>query len=100
MKKFLLAASGALFFTATTASADVPPPPTADPITKCKGCHGPDLAGKAKSPSIAGEDKEKIKASMTTKIPKQMIAVSKTLTPEQIDALSAQISAMPKPAPK
>ena len=100
MTKFFLAASGALFFIATTASADVPPPPAADPITKCKGCHGPDLAGKAKSPSIAGEDKDKIKASLTTKIPKQMTAIAKALTTEQIDALSAQISAMPKPAPK
>ncbi len=103
MKKFLLAASGALLFTASLATAsDVPPTPPAKevpaaPIAKCTSCHGADLNGKGKTPAIAGESLAEIKESLTTKIPKQMTAVAKSLSAEQIDALAAESYAMPPP---
>ena len=65
-------------------------------MKKCRACHGKDLGGKKKAPNISGWASGKIKKSMTTDIPKSMKAVSKKLTPEQIDAISAAISKMPK----
>lgn len=95
MKK-LLAVPVALLFWTTAAMADEPP---TDWVAKCKGCHGPELAGKAKSPAIAGEEEAKIKASLSTKIPKQMTAIAAKLTPADIDAVAAAISKLPKPPP-
>ena len=95
MKKLLL--SAALLLGSGAAFADDAPPP-ADPMMKCKGCHGPELAGKAKSPAIAGMDKAKIVESLTTKVPKPMAAVVKQLTPEQITTLADKISKLPKVA--
>ena len=66
------------------------------PMKKCRICHGKDLGGKKKAPNISGWASGKVKKSLTTDIPKSMRAVTKKLTPEQIDAISAAISKMPK----
>jgi cytochrome c553 len=66
------------------------------PMKKCRACHGKDLGGKKKAPNISGWASGKVKKSLTTDIPKSMKAVTKKLTPEQIDAISAAISKMPK----
>ena len=100
-----------------TAPADTEPPqaePQADTATtivnmdmakimkKCKMCHGKDLMGKQKkkkkTPAILGLSKAKLLKSMTTKIPKPMKAIAKTLTDEEKNEVVNLISKMPKPA--
>lgn len=68
----------------------------AKPMKKCAACHGKDFGGKKKAPNIAGWPVAKVKKSLTTNIPKSMKAVTKKLTPEQIDAISAAVAKMPK----
>ncbi len=93
MKKLLIVPFALLFSSAALAEE----PPKTDWVAKCKTCHGPELAGKAKAPAIAGEAVAKLKASLTTKIPKPMTAISKAMTPADIDAVSDAISKLPKP---
>ena len=60
-------------------------------IKKCQTCHGKQLTGKKKNPSIAGLPYEKLYASLTTDIPKKMNRLVKKLTDEQKIELSKYI---------
>ena len=81
----LVAILCAIFFT-TVAHADSP-----KMLKKCQTCHGKQLSGKKKSPSIVGLPYEKLYASMTTSIPKKMRRVSSKLTDSQKVVLSEYI---------
>ena len=58
---------------------------------KCQACHGKQLTGKKKNPSIVGLPYEKLYASMTTNIPKKMRRISSKLTDSQKVVLSEYI---------
>ncbi len=100
MKKLLFVPAALLFLSAVSWADEAPPPPPTDFVAKCKSCHGPDLGGKGKTPAIAGDSVEELKASLTTKIPKQMNAIASKMSPADIDSVVDIISKLPKPAPK
>ena len=70
-------------------------PPTT--IKKCQGCHGKQLTGKKKSPSIVGLPYEKLYAALTSDVPKKMNRVSTKLTEVQKVELSEYIFKLDKP---
>jgi len=70
-------------------------PPTM--IKKCQGCHGKQLTGKKKNPSIAGLSYEKLYASLTSDVPKKMKRVTAKLTEVQKAELSEYIFKLDKP---
>jgi len=60
-------------------------------LKKCQACHGKQLNGKKKNPSIVDLSYEKLYASLTTNIPKKMKRVVNKLTDEQKAELSKYI---------
>ena len=70
-------------------------PPTM--IKKCQACHGKQLTGKKKNPSIAGLSYEKLYASLTSDVPKKMKRVTAKLTEVQKADLSEYIFKLDKP---
>jgi len=70
------------------------------PMRACRACHGTNLHGKRAAPNIAGWSAAKVKRSLTTNVPRSMVAISKRLTPKQIDAISKAISKMAKSSKK
>ena len=66
-------------------------------IKKCQGCHGKQLTGKKKNPSIAGLPYEKLYAALTSDVPKKMKRVSTKLTEVQKAELSEYIFKLDKP---
>ena len=86
----LVAILCAIFFT-TVAHADSP-----KMLKKCQTCHGKQLSGKKKSPSIVGFSYEELYTSLTTDIPKKMRRVSNKLTDAQKIELSKYISNLGK----
>lgn len=97
MKKLLLVPAALLMFSSVAFAEE---PAGADPLVKCRACHGKAYEGKGKAGPLAGESKAALVASLTTKIPKSMASYAKSLTPAQIDAACATIAALPKTAPK
>tara|TARA_Y100000034_G_scaffold27678_1_gene33105 strand:+ start:45 stop:323 length:279 start_codon:yes stop_codon:yes gene_type:complete len=85
MKNILLAFVFAAFVTSAPAYA------APLKIKKCQICHGKQLTGKKKNPSIVGLPYEKLYASLTTDIPKKMNRLAKKLTDEQKIELSKYI---------
>lgn len=81
------------------------PPAYAQPpkmLRKCQTCHGKELTGKKKNPSIVGLSYEKLYASLTTDTPKKMKRIANKLTDEQKVELSEYIFGLeaPKEDPK
>ena len=82
----------AVSFVSTTAHAE---PPTM--LKKCQTCHGKQLTGKKKNPSIVGLPYEKLLASLTSDVPKKMKRVTSKLTDDQKVELSQYIFKLEKP---
>ena len=115
-----LAAAGALFTAASAAPSmgevdgDDAPITLADKpeaVKTCAACHGPNLTGKRKVPSIARKEKKELLASLghglakdritenlepKGQIPRMMAPLAKTLTDADKDAVATWVSACPK----
>ena len=63
-----------------------------DKLKKCQVCHGKQLTGKKKSPTIVGLSFEELMASLTTDVPKKMKRVAGKLTEQEKTELSRYIS--------
>ena len=61
-------------------------------VKKCTTCHGKDLKGKRKAPSIYGENFSILYVSLTSSIPKKMKKVASRLSREQAEEISRYIS--------
>ena len=79
-------------FFVSTAHAE---PPTM--LKKCQTCHGKQLTGKKKNPSIVGLSYEKLLTSLTSDVPKKMKRVAGKLTDDQKVELSQYIFKLEKP---
>jgi len=60
-------------------------------LKKCQACHGKQLTGKKKSPSIVDFSYEELYASLTTDVPKKMKRIASKLTDKQKSEISAYI---------
>ena len=85
----------AVLWAVLLASVAYAQPPTM--IKKCQACHGKQLTGKKKNPSIAGLSYEKLYASLTSDVPKKMKRVTAKLTEVQKADLSEYIFKLDKP---
>ena len=65
-------------------------PPEA--LKKCQACHGKQLDGKKKSPSIVELSYEELLVSLTSDVPKKMKRIAKKLTEQQKVELSKYIA--------
>ena len=81
-----------------TAAAAELPPTIAKAVKKCRICHGKQLTGKKKAPAIANKAIRVIYASLTREIPRQMLPVTKSLTPDQALQIANYVSSLP-PSP-
>jgi cytochrome c553 len=77
----------AVFF--VTTAFDAKPPAL---FKKCQVCHGKQLTGKKKNPSIVDASYEELYAALTTDVPKKMKRVARKLTEKQKATLSAYIA--------
>ena len=82
----IVAAMSSIVFTPMVHSQQPP-----DSLRKCQTCHGKQLIGKKKSPSIVNSSYEELYASLTTEVPKKMQRVANKLTDEQKSEISAYI---------
>lgn len=81
----LVVALATMFF---ASSVQASPPKM---LKKCQACHGKQLTGKKKNPTLVGLSYEKILTSLTTDVPKKMKRVANKLTEEQKVELSEYI---------
>jgi cytochrome c553 len=63
-------------------------------VKRCKACHGSDLRGKKKSPTLYGKEFSAVYTSLTSDVPKKMRGVAKKLTDEEAREVSRFISAL------
>ena len=74
-----MAVAAVIIFCSPAYGAVIPP----KSVKKCQKCHGKDLSGKRKNPSILNLEYDVIYASLTTKIPKKMKRTAEKLTEQQ-----------------
>ena len=82
---FIVAMTVALF----TSSVALAESPTA--FKKCQMCHGKQLKGKKKSPSLNDRSYEELYNSLTVAIPKKMKSLAKKLTEEEKQSIAMYI---------
>ena len=75
-----------LFLLPALAQAEVP-----GMIKKCKTCHGKNLTGKKKSPTLVGLTYDELLASLTTDVPKKMKRISNKLNDQEKEKISEYI---------
>ncbi len=75
-----------LFLLPAFAQAEVP-----GMIKKCKTCHGKNLTGKKKSPTLVGLTYDELLASLTTDVPKKMKRISNKLNDQEKEKISEYI---------
>ena len=63
-------------------------------VRKCQTCHGRDLSGKKKNPSIRGLSYSRLYESLATDVPKKMTRVASKLTEEEKQAIARYISGL------
>jgi cytochrome c553 len=61
-------------------------------VKRCKVCHGKDLRGKKKSPSLYNKDFSEVYVSLTSSVPKKMKGVVKKLSEQEVWEVSRFIS--------
>jgi cytochrome c553 len=61
-------------------------------VKRCKTCHGKDLRGKKKSPTLYDKDFSEVYVSLTSSVPKKMKGVVKKLTEQEVWEVSRFIS--------
>lgn len=61
-------------------------------VKRCKTCHGKDLRGKKKSPSLYDKDFSEVYVSLTSSVPKKMKGVVKKLSEQEVWEVSRFIS--------
>ena len=61
-------------------------------VKRCKVCHGKDLRGKKKSPSLYNKDFSEVYVSLTSSVPKKMKGVVKKLSEREVWEVSRFIS--------
>ena len=94
--KNLLPALGALIiFCSPTYAAVIPP----KAISKCQKCHGKELSGKRKNPSILNLKYDTIYESLTTKVPKKMKRTVDKLTEQQKKDIAEYVFFLQKVSP-
>ena len=63
-------------------------------LKKCQICHGKDLQGKKKNPSILGLSFDELITSLTSDVPKKMNRIAKKLTHKEKEEISRYISSL------
>ena len=85
-----------LFAWSTQSLAEVKEDPKSIDISKavkrCKTCHGKDLRGKKKSPTLYDKNFSEVYISLTSSVPKKMKGVDKKLTEKEVWEVSRFIS--------
>ena len=61
-------------------------------LKRCKACHGKDLRGKKKAPTLYGKGFSDIYVSLTSDVPKKMERIVKKLTEAEVWEVSRYIS--------
>ena len=87
---------GYMTLPATTVSASTTSDNTHKIIKRCKACHGKDLKGKKKTPSIYGNPFSVVYISLTSDVPKKMKGIVKKLSRDEITAVAHHISSLGK----
>jgi len=63
-------------------------------LKKCQLCHGKNLEGKKKNPSILGLTYETLLASLTSDVPKKMKSIAGRMTTQDKEDISKYISTL------
>jgi len=61
-------------------------------VKRCKTCHGKDLRGKKKSPTLYNKNFSEVYVSLTSSVPKKMKGVVKKLSEQEVWEVSRFIS--------